>query len=412
MNRLIEIAKLQPHAAYTAYIHAEQHRYIYFLRTIDGIKDLLKPLDDIVTNKFIPALFGSNITGDEREIMSLPIKDGGLGLRIWHDEAEESYRTSRYITAPLQRQIINQIVELPNNDDVLKAKSEGITTTRTSKQNRTTNVTEKQIPTVKRNLEQLSSSGASSWLGAYPLKEQGFNLNKSEFQDALNLRYDKPLKNMPSKCACGKKFDVTHAMNCGRGGFIIARHDQVRNFEANLLRQVCNDVEVEPPLQSASGFTFHSSANTSEDARLDLRAKGFWRRGQNAFFDVRITNLDNNSQREKAIEATLKTHENEKKRQYNKRVMEIEHGTFTPIVLSIKGVMGKECQVFHKALAEKLSNKSGDSYEEVTRLVRVKLSFICLKSALLCIRGSRPSNSTPLSCCEDFSYNLNEVTSA
>ena len=71
MNRLTEIAKLQPHAAYT-----------YFLSTIDGIKYLLKPLDDIVTNKFIPALFGSNITGDEREIMSLLIKDGGLGLRI------------------------------------------------------------------------------------------------------------------------------------------------------------------------------------------------------------------------------------------------------------------------------------------------------------------------------------------
>ena len=59
---------------------------------------------------------------------------------------------------------------------------------RTSKQNKTTNVTEKQIPTVKKNLEQLSSSGASSWLGAYPLKDQGFNLNKSEFQDALNLK--------------------------------------------------------------------------------------------------------------------------------------------------------------------------------------------------------------------------------
>ena len=214
---------------------------------------------------------------------------------------------------------------------------------------------------------------------------------------------------MPSKCACDKKFDVTHAMNCGRGGFIIARHDQVRNFEANLLRQVCNDVEVEPPLQSVNGFTFHPSANTREDARLDVRAKGFWRRGQNAFFDVRITNLDNNSQRERTIDAALKSHENEKKRLYNKRVMEIEHGTFTPIVLSIKGVMGKECQIYHKALAEKLSMKSGDSYEEVTRLIRIKLSFIVLKAALLCVRGSRPSNSAPLSRCDDFSYNLNEI---
>ena len=51
MNRLTEIAKLQPHAAYAAYIHAEQHRHTYFLRTIDGIKDLLKSLDDMTTFK-------------------------------------------------------------------------------------------------------------------------------------------------------------------------------------------------------------------------------------------------------------------------------------------------------------------------------------------------------------------------
>ena len=134
------------------------------------------------------------------------------------------------------------------------------------------------------------------------LKEQGFDLNKSEFQDALNLRYDKPLKNMPSKCACGKTFSVTHAMSCALGGFVIARHDNVKNFEAKLLKQVCNDVQLEPPLQPTTGYSFRASANTRDDARLDVRAKGFWRQGQNAYFDVRITNSDAASQRAKSIE--------------------------------------------------------------------------------------------------------------
>ena len=65
-----------------------------------------------------------------------------------------------------------------------------------------------QTPSMKRNLEQLAQPGASSWLSALPLKEEGFNLNKSEFQDALNIRYDRVLKNLPSKCACEKKFDL------------------------------------------------------------------------------------------------------------------------------------------------------------------------------------------------------------
>ena len=115
-------------------------------------------------------------------------------------------------------------------------------------------------------------------LGVLPLKDQGFNLNKAEFHDALHLRYDKPMKNLPSKCPCGKTFTVTHAMNCHRGGFINVRHNNIRNFEALLLKQTCNDVQIEPPLQPCNGVTFHHrSAITADDARLDVRARGFWR---------------------------------------------------------------------------------------------------------------------------------------
>ena len=132
-------------------------------------------------------------------------------------------------------------------------------------------------------MDQLSGPGASSWLSAFPLKEQGFALNKSEFQDAINLRYDKTLKNLPSKCVCEKPFTLTHAMNCQRGGFVINRHDKIRNFEANLLNQVCTDVQIEPPLQPTNGHSFTRSANTQRDARLDVRAKGFWPGGGTSY---------------------------------------------------------------------------------------------------------------------------------
>ena len=55
---------------------------------------------------------------------------------------------------------------------------------------------------------------------------------------------------MPSLCPCGQNYDVTHVMNCKRArGFIIMRHNNVRDFEANLLKTTLNDVEVEPKLQ-------------------------------------------------------------------------------------------------------------------------------------------------------------------
>ena len=106
------IAKTQPHAAYAAYIHGEQHKYTYFLRTIANISELLKPLDDIISNEFLPSLFGSSISPNERDLLALPIKDGGLGLRIWQGQADDSYTTSKNITAPLQIQIIQQRTDL------------------------------------------------------------------------------------------------------------------------------------------------------------------------------------------------------------------------------------------------------------------------------------------------------------
>ena len=220
----------------------------------------------------------------------------------------------------------------------------------------------------------------------------------------------KKLKNLPSKCPGGAVFNVTHAMNCHRGGFINARHDSIRNFDGKLLENVCNDVEIEPQLQKVSGGQFSRSANLSDEARLDIRARGFWRNGQNAFFDIRVTNTDCESQKDRSVKSILKKHELEKKRSYNTRIMEVENGTFTPIIITTKGVMGHECEVFHKSLAEKLARKKGEKYEDIIRFIRIKLSFLVLKASLLCLRGSRAKCQSTVVQCDDFKYTLNELS--
>ena len=188
-----------------------------------------------------------------------------------------------------------------------------------------------------------------------------------------------------------------------------ARHDNIRDLEHKLLQSVCNDVETEPLLQPVHNKANYSpSASTEDQARLDIRTRGFWRRGQNAFFDVRITNADNASQQSTKLETILKRHENEKKRKYNKRIMEVEHGSFTPLVFTTSGVMSHECTKFHKALAEKLSVKKNERYDVIVRYLRVKLSFMALKATLLCLRGSRRGKGVPDSG-EDFGFSLNEL---
>ena len=98
-------------------------------------------------------------------------------------------------------------------------------------------------------------------------------------------------------CACGVQFSVDHAMVCQRGGFIIQRHNELRHLEAEMLRMVCNDVEVELVLQEVTGETLNHGANKAPDARLDIHARGFWERQRSAFFDVRVCHPNADSYR-------------------------------------------------------------------------------------------------------------------
>ena len=56
-------------------------------------------------------------------------------------------------------------------------------------------------------------------------------------------------------CVCGVQLSVDHAMVCQPGGFIIQRHNELRDLEAGMLRMVCDDVEVKPVLQEVTGET-------------------------------------------------------------------------------------------------------------------------------------------------------------
>ena len=51
-----------------------------------------------------------------------------------------------------------------------------------------------------------------------------------------------------------------------------------------------------------------------------------------------------------SLSITESKHEQQRKRNYNRRIMNIEHGT--PLFFSVSGGMGKECSMFHKHIAE------------------------------------------------------------
>ena len=71
------------------------------------------------------------------------------------------------------------------------------------------------------------------------------------------------------------------------------------------------------------------------------------------------------------------------------RILEVEQGTFTPLVFSTTGGMGEECARYHARLAELLAIKKGETYSTTVSWIQAKVAFAQLRGALLFLRVSR-----------------------
>ena len=266
--KLAEIATTEPQACYSAYVFGLKHKWTYFLRTIPDTQDLLEPLERAVSQILIPTITGHKINQLERDVLSLPVRCGGLGFGNPQAEAAQELNSSVETTAPLVDQIMSQQHQLPDDSVVNLAKQTSRHKREEDVKEKVRSIYERAPDNLKRTLDLSSEKGSSVWLTVVPLHEFGFNLNKREFRDAIKLRYDWPIEDIPTRCVCGDIFSVDHSVVCKKGGFIIQRHNELRDLETDLLSMVCKDVEIESQLQDVTGEQLSSGSNLAKEARL------------------------------------------------------------------------------------------------------------------------------------------------
>ena len=147
-------------------------------------------------------------------------------------------------------------------------------------------------------------------------------------QDALCIRYGWRPPDLPGTSVCGGSFTVTHALSCPYGGYLIRRHNDLRNLTTTLLREMVKHLD-------------YRTANGEDNARLDVAADGFWGiSGQRAFFDVRVFNPMAPSLNNLTLHEWYTRNVQEKKRLYDQRVQDVEFGSFSPFVFSTAGGLG------------------------------------------------------------------------
>ena len=393
LGKLSNIARTHPQAAYSAFVHAIRGKWHYLARTVPDIQDLLLPLEKAVRQVFIPALTGRAAPGDlERELLSLPPRLGGLGLVNPVTTADSEHQASLHLTSALVCLLAQQGSVMDTNRVPRQlAKKDLKRLKQQQEKQRAAELREKLPPTLQRATDLASEKGASAWLTALPLAVHGFDLPKGSFRDALCLRYGWQLHHLPSQCVCGKDFNQDHALSCPTGGLPTIRHNEIRDILATAMSEVCVDVVKEPALQPLSGETFQrSSTSCDPNARLDIRARGFWgSRLDCALFDVRIFNPFAQSNRATSLASVYQRHERAKRNTYEERVREVERASFTPLIFSTSGGASRLTTTFLQHLASLLAEKHRETYSTTMAWLRTTISFSLLRSAIICMRGSR-----------------------
>ncbi len=251
-------------------------------------------------------------------------------------------------------------------------------------------IIDKADPLTKRSLEAAREKGASSWLTCLPLKRFGFILNKQEFRDAIALRYNWHISDIPKFCGCGDKNDIVHILSCKKGGYVSMRHNSLRDTIANMMKEAgCSDVRTEPALLPVNPNDFGSRTNTTEGARLDISARGLQSTFERTFFDVRVSHPYAASNVTVSLTKLYERNEMEKRKLYQDRVLETEKGSFEPLVFLTTGGTGPSCTRVIKRIAGKISEKRGEQYSHVMGFVRTRLRFSLLRSVLIAVRGVR-----------------------
>ena len=406
VQHLSKIARDEPQIAHCAFTKALCMRWSFSQRTIAGIGDMFQTLEDVIRDKFIPAVVGRKVSDMERRILAMPIRFGGLGILNPTQTSEVEFETSLKITANLKELIVNQETTLDNyNEEQVK---NVINKCKQDKGKRLTqefeNIKAQVNESMKRNLDLAREKGSGSWLTSLPLLSHQYVLNKQFFRDAICMRYGWRIPNTAQYCACGEKFDVNHALTCKKGGYVIMRHNRLRDLEAVVLRDICKDVKVEPELLPI-GNSALTSTNNAERARLDVSAVGIWNPMERTFLDVRVVHPNCKTYKDKRIEQVYEMNENEKKASYNNRVIQVEKASFTPLIFSTSGGMAKECTKYHKQIAQLISIKTKEDYSHVMNHLRTRLRYALLKSTLIAIRGERGKERKSKECISELSFN-------
>lgn len=114
--KLSEFAAMKLQASYAAFMFGLKHRWTKFLRTLQEIEDLLIPLERAVADFLIPSNTWHTCTREEKDLLALPVRMGGVRLiepsQVATFEYESSVKVAKH---PCLNIKLSQVYGTTNN---------------------------------------------------------------------------------------------------------------------------------------------------------------------------------------------------------------------------------------------------------------------------------------------------------
>ena len=162
--------------------------------TIESFEEYVDPVQQVIDGMFLPTLFGQTepLPDELSELVTLTQAQGGLGIRDLTTEALQQYSASKTFTKQHVKAIRFQSEFMNTNQQLVEELKRDLRTLKAkSTKFKIESIDASLNPELLRLTQQDRDKGASSWLNAIPLKDQGLALNKQEFSESLRLRYCK-----------------------------------------------------------------------------------------------------------------------------------------------------------------------------------------------------------------------------
>ena len=140
------------------------------------------------------------------------------------------------------------------------------------------------------------------------------------------------------------------------GGLVTRRHNEVQDAFGDLASLVWSPVIKEPIVCDGSG--------SADSLIADLCVRGVWEPQTEALLDIRVVDTDARSYRARSPHDVLGSAEVEKKCKYLQACQD-RRATFTPLCVSVDGMLGSEAEFFVKRLGDFLAMRWERPYSVV-----------------------------------------------